>query len=253
MHHGRIEERDWKKLAARHDQAPDEDFPGWREALEAMESDPEERRRAIDADPLLLFRRTAPATEVSSDELAAMKQAVAHLRRAKAVEKTAEDRLPTGSWPESRPMRQRILLAVARRSTRSVFRLPARVRPGLAAAVAAVFASALLLDRVDLGPSPAEVRNLIESPPAATAALEPTDSPILEVAEQMPLVEDVGASMDMVMQLDDEGLTLVVFSPNSAAGALAGNDSPSPQRGGAMDALSSDRAAGVAQLGGLEG
>ena len=84
---------DWQRLTREHDEAPELDADAWLEALAILDEDPEERRLAEEADPLLMFRRL-PAPRVESSDIESMKAAVHNLRE--ASETLAEN-------PPSRP------------------------------------------------------------------------------------------------------------------------------------------------------
>jgi hypothetical protein len=67
---------DWRSLSSRRDRDPD----AWERGLEHFDGCRRCRDLALAAEPTLLFRRL-PAPAVGGDEIAAMKQAVAVLRR----------------------------------------------------------------------------------------------------------------------------------------------------------------------------
>lgn len=71
---------DWRSLVAARD-ARREDPPGWQVGLEHLEGCPDCRRRALAADPTLVFRRL-PGMATSRSEIESMRGAVAALRRA---------------------------------------------------------------------------------------------------------------------------------------------------------------------------
>lgn len=76
---------DWRRLAALRDRGPTDEPAGWREALAHAEGCPACRRRAVAADPALLFKRL-PAVELTPaaarSEVEAVRQAVAAMRTA---------------------------------------------------------------------------------------------------------------------------------------------------------------------------
>lgn len=72
---------DWVALAAARDAG---DERGWRRSLGHLDSCGGCRRRALAADPTLLFR-SLPRVEVAPSEVAAMREGVASMRRARRV------------------------------------------------------------------------------------------------------------------------------------------------------------------------
>lgn len=75
---------DWKSLESRRDHQPE----AWEQALEHADGCEPCRIAALAAEPTRLFRRL-PALEVEADEVAAMKRAVASMRRAEAVQRAS--------------------------------------------------------------------------------------------------------------------------------------------------------------------
>ncbi|MEM7587148.1 MAG: hypothetical protein AAF560_27410 [Acidobacteriota bacterium] len=85
---------DWQDLTDRRD-ADELDSATWRTALEHLDGCSDCQSEALAADPTLMFRRL-PAPEVGDDEVAAMQQAVAGMRRrAKIAPRRASS---TGPW-----------------------------------------------------------------------------------------------------------------------------------------------------------
>jgi hypothetical protein len=74
---------DWPALVA-YREARGEDPPGWRASLDHLAGCADCRRRALAADPLLVFQRL-PAVAVAPGEVTAVQQAVATLRRSRRV------------------------------------------------------------------------------------------------------------------------------------------------------------------------
>lgn len=86
----------WEPLLAARDADPGADPPGWPSALEHLDACPTCRRRALELDPTLLFRRL-PAPAAEAVDLPAMQQAVAALVRARRIER-AEPASPSAWW-----------------------------------------------------------------------------------------------------------------------------------------------------------
>jgi hypothetical protein len=74
---------DWRRLAAARDASPAQPA-GWEEAVRHLDACPDCRRAAIEADPLLAFRRL-PAPALAVDEVESMRLRVAALRGAARV------------------------------------------------------------------------------------------------------------------------------------------------------------------------
>jgi hypothetical protein len=147
---------DWTALVAGRDTAGERGEAAWRQALVHLDACPGCRRSALAAEPTLLFR-ALPRVEVAGSEAAAMRDAVASMRRARRVA------------PES-PLAR----AAARVSAR---RLPAsplgRRGRGLAAAALLAAASGGLWAALPAADPP---------PAAATAAPGEAESPALRRA-----------------------------------------------------------------------
>jgi len=75
----------WEPLVTARENDPAVDPAGWGDALEHADGCPDCRRRALELDPTLIFRRlpSVPASEVDVDE---MQAAVAALVRARRIE-----------------------------------------------------------------------------------------------------------------------------------------------------------------------
>ncbi|MEM8994939.1 MAG: hypothetical protein AAGF23_09120 [Acidobacteriota bacterium] len=177
---------DWQRLVGDHDRAPERDDDAWIEALMAMDEDPAERERAEAADPLLMFRRL-PEPDVTASDIDSMKAAVATMRQ---VSETLAESAPT----------------------------PARRRPErwiLPIAAALVLAVTLVLlaghgAAVD-GPQAAGTVASMTPPVEAsfTAADFVLDGAAL-AASELPLVEDADPGSDLLMQIENDEMSLVV-------------------------------------------
>lgn len=77
---------DWRRLVAHRFSRQDLEPPGWDGALAHLDGCPRCREEALAADPTLLFRHL-PAVEATADEVEAMRQGVALLRRSAALER----------------------------------------------------------------------------------------------------------------------------------------------------------------------
>ena len=176
-----MSEFDWRRLTEEHERAPERDSRDWLAALAAMDADPEERELALDADPLLLFRRL-PEEKTGPVDIEAMKSAVASLRMAKDSMSRADE------------------------MQRSPVRREWASRGSLAAllALALTIAGMVGIDRPPTSETdlPTWTQARLEEP-AALAAIP------AEVAE-LPLVEEVDPEIGPWMQIEDEGLSLVV-------------------------------------------
>jgi len=184
---------DWTLLAAhRLADAPEAAEPAnaaaWGEALDHLEACPECRRRAVAADPTLVFR-SLPAWEPDAAEVDAMRAGVAALRRAHRV-------APGGERPlEARAPFRRAAL---------------RERTGWRMAAAAGLASALL--------SVAPVVERLPGDPAGSAArtgrLTGAGVPIAAFLDDpnLPAVDDIENPRASVYHIDDEevGVVMVV-------------------------------------------
>lgn len=243
---------DWQRLTREHDAAPELDDDAWLEALAILDEDPEERRLAEEADPLLMFRRL-PAPRVEGSDIESMKAAVQNLRQ--ASETLAEN-------PPSRPS-----LSLASLSPRS-WAPAVSWRTGAVAARRLLPLAALLVLGVSLalfgvlGTAPTEEGVLIADYSMETSSLEPSFEPLpiqtsksrrlpdriqgdriqadqvpvgagivraeLRAADrdlgyapirfdgaalaaaELPLVEDADPASDLLMQIENEEMSLVV-------------------------------------------
>lgn len=185
---------DWTLLAAHRladapEAAEPADAAAWGEALDHLDACPECRRRAVAADPTLVFR-SLPAWEPEPAEVDAMRAGVAALRRAHRV----------APGPE-RPLE-------ARTPSR---RAGLRQRTGWRVAAAAGLASALL--------SVAPIVERLPGDPAGSAATAGRLSagagvPIAAFLDDpsLPAVDDIENPMASVYHIDDEevGVVMVV-------------------------------------------
>jgi len=220
---------DWQRLVREHDRAPERDDQAWLEALAILDEDPEERERAEQADPLMIFRRM-PAPRVTGSDVESMKAAVRNLRQ--ASETLAENASPRRSvlasalfsgpvfyGPVARrvwPLAALLVLAIAAAlvggpgspsgersvgashaatsadSSRDEARFHEQLRraPRGAGVVRAELRSA------DLGPATVRIDG------AAVAASI--------AAAELPLVEDADPGSDLLMQIENEEMSLVV-------------------------------------------
>ncbi len=97
---------DWRRLAALHleglEAAGDEDAAepsGWDAALGHLDACPRCRQEALEADPLLLFRRL-PRLESDAEDVRVVRSGVEALRRVRRIEAegTGVARSPEGRW-----------------------------------------------------------------------------------------------------------------------------------------------------------
>ena len=163
----------WRQLSARHDHQPE----AWDRALIHLDDCGQCLDEALAVEPTLLFRRL-PAPEVGSDDIAAMRRAVATLRRS--------ERTVTHS----------------RRSVGSRF---TALR---AAALGAILITAALLQ----GVVPGEVRPSATLPAASSEAARMVQATIFD---RMPLVEDLDPAFGSAVQVVEDGLSLVLVLPPS--------------------------------------
>ena len=166
---------DWQRLTAEHDRHPERDAEEWLHALASMDDDPEEWNAAVDADPLMLFH-ALPEVETGPAEIEAMKDAVASMRRTQ------------DSMRRSDGLRDQVAGSADRARNWSIAAL-------LALAVSVAGLTGVTMD-------PAEIPSWEQ----ATQRPEPVPS---EIA-QLPLVEDVSPEMGPLMQIEDDGVSLVV-------------------------------------------
>ncbi len=88
----------WRSVVAERE-LTGEDAAAWTEALRHLDDCPDCWERALAADPALLFQRL-PAPEISDEDIAGMKQAVATMRRARTIEQPSVQR--SRSWGSTR-------------------------------------------------------------------------------------------------------------------------------------------------------
>ncbi len=179
---------DWQAVCRRHEAAPDDakrrfadakrrvadDAPEWRAALRHLDECPACQAAAPSFDPTLLFRRL-PALEVGRDDVEAMKQAVAGMRRGQEIEHRGSSARP---WLQ-------------------------------AAAVAAVLLGSLMLR----GAGPRDgVQTLPQGDglevAAPAASLVPPESEI--DLWRMPLIETADPAWGSIIQVVDDDISVVL-------------------------------------------
>ncbi len=165
---------DWQDLCRRHE--ADRDALEWRLALDHLDDCPSCQDDAPAFDPTLLFQRL-PAFEVGDDEVAAMKQAVAGMRRGQTIER------------RRRPMA---------RSWRN------------AAALAAVLLGSVLLRGAGSLPDDA---TLSAAPAVAPTVEAPGVASEIDLW-QMPLVEPADPTYGSIIQVIDDDISLVLVVPS---------------------------------------
>lgn len=188
---------DWRDLAERHERAPELDDAQWLRALAAFDEDPAEREAALDSDPLLMFR-DLPEVDISSADIDAMKASVASMRRAHAVEHVPHS--------DSQKPRRRV-------SAFATARLIEKRASWPVAALLAVAVTALALTGFDADslPVPTAVHDVAALHGASTVFHRPVTSPEMQLAlASMPLVEDADPTKDLLMQIEDDDLSLLV-------------------------------------------
>lgn len=154
-------------------------------------------QRLPEGDALAIFHRL-PEPAVAGGEIAAMKAAVAELRRARELSRRSDEisgifpatDLPDGAFSERAPAER----APARRRGSRAWRLPA--------AAAALLATTLFFG----GAGNRAVQ------PAVSIASEAAPAPQLAVdgASYLPLVEDFDLRQAELIQIEDDGMSLVV-------------------------------------------
>ncbi len=191
---------DWDRLSPRRDNDPE----AWERALEHSEICDRCGDRALAEEPSLLFRQL-PAPTVSTDEIAAMKQAVAVLRRS-SEQHPGRDTTRRRLWPTSAVLRSTALRA---------------------AALAALLISAAALQGTGPGIGIAEtgIVNAEAGTPNVVADSGDAFESLAEItprprarhrspAEDLPLVEAVDPSYGSVVQVVDDEISLVLVLPN---------------------------------------
>jgi hypothetical protein len=163
---------DWNGLVALRD-GEGADLSGWTAALDHLDACPRCRPQALEADPLLVFRRL-PAPEMTAGEESAevdsMRQAVAAMRTARRLDSHRR----FAGW-----------------------------RRWTAAAVLALASLALGNDRQD---SLARMARLPMAPPDSVATAEPDGAP----QPGAPMLEDLNRPNARVYQVQQKNLALVM-------------------------------------------
>lgn len=178
---------DWQSLCAWRADETSEAPPGWQAALEHLDGCSSCQADALDADPILLFRRL-PGLEAEAGEVEAMQRAVASMRRNQSIE------------------RRRLHLR------RSWLR---------AAALGAILLGSLLL-RGLVSPSESELAGGedADAAPQLVAVSEEALAPVaveeeLSPASVLPLVENIDPAYGQIIQVVDQEISLVVVMPQS--------------------------------------
>lgn len=156
-------------------------------------------QRLPDGDPLAIFHRL-PERAVGGNEISAMKAAVAELRRARELSRRSDEisgifpaDLPDSIFPE-RPLADK---APARRRRTQAWRLPAA-------------AAALLATTLFFGGSGGGGGDTVQPAGPLAAEAAPFLSPAADGASYLPLVEDLDPRQAELIQIEDDGLSLVV-------------------------------------------
>ncbi len=167
---------DWLRLV----RVQEEDPESWQAALRHAEDCDVCFDDALEAEPTLLFRRL-PAARASRQDIDAIKDAVATMRRTQVLTRPAETRRKV-RWGRSLATAATILLA-------------------------AVLSGALPEDHGVSSVALVEASHLEE---ISTSASPDTPSEV----DQMPLVEDVDPTYGSVVQVMDAEMSLVLVLPN---------------------------------------
>jgi hypothetical protein len=157
-------------------------------------------------DPLAIFHRL-PEPAVGNSDISAMKAAVAELRRAREISRRSDEisgifpamDLPEGAFAE-RPAADK---APSRRQNLEAGRVSAWRLP---AAAAALFATALFFS----GSGPASFQPTLATADSVAADAAPALHAGEGVASHLPLVEDLDPRQAELIQIEDDGLSLVV-------------------------------------------
>ena len=165
---------DWRTLVDRRDRQP----RAWDAALGHLDGCSRCRDEALEHEPTLLFRRL-PGPELRRGEIAAMKEAVAALRR-------NDRRPPRSGWMRSGWMR--------------------------AAAAAAILIAAGLLEGT-VRPDRPGASLAAAGAPAPGASLAALSSERLPQLEQMPLVEYADPIYGSVVEVVDDQVSVVLVLP----------------------------------------
>ncbi len=179
---------DWRQLAAARDASPDEPA-GWDEALRHLDDCPACRRAAVEADPLLAFRRL-PAPTFAADEVESMRLRVAALRGAARVAPPGAAPAPGLRGAASR------LLTRPLRPLRPLRALPLRE---LAAAV-------LVLAAVLAGGNGARH----QSSASKAVAVVPAGAPLDAALASEPVLDELDQPFDHVVQWNGDDLSVVL-------------------------------------------
>lgn len=164
-------------------------------AAEDLHDDRDRRdERLPESDPLAMFHRM-PSPKVEGGDLAAMKAAVAELRRARELARKSDE--ITGEFPSFRSADVAAPRAVAARRKSRSWRLPA---------VAAALLAAVTIFGIVGGPAGTLASAGSASEVAATAPVALPEG----VASHLPLVEDLDPRQAELIQIEDEGMSLVV-------------------------------------------
>ncbi len=170
-----MSEIDWQRLTAEHDRHPERDSTEWLAALARADEDRNEWQDAVDADPLMLFR-ALPEAETGPADIEAMKQAVASMR------------LTQESMRRADGLRDQADQSAGRARNWSIAAL-------LALAVSVAGLTGVTMDSAEI-------------PSWEQASHRPTPVPS-EIA-QLPLVEYISPEVGPLMQIEDDGVSLVV-------------------------------------------
>lgn len=185
---------DWFSLA----EPRDEDAERWQDALIHFDSDcPRCREQALDAEPTLLFRNL-PEIEIGAEDIAAMQQAVATLRRGREVEAPSEER-------------------VSRRQGR------VRIGWARAAAVAALLCGATWIGLRSTPVTPPTAETSVAAIAAPTSRSMPHAASMLPgavAAAHLPLVEDVDPAFGDLIQVEDAEISIVMVLPQTTTERL---------------------------------
>ncbi|MEE8525045.1 MAG: hypothetical protein V3T72_14005 [Thermoanaerobaculia bacterium] len=197
---------DWRLLSSRRDRDPD----AWERGLEHFDGCGRCRDRALAEEPTLMFRRL-PSPAVGSDEIAAMKQAVAVLRR--SSERRAPAVLRRPSMLRAAALAALVIGAAALQGAgreandAAVARSPS---PGGAVETLAVETLALetlALETLALETLAVEtlaVETLAEIAPRSWSAYD------RQPVEDLPLIEAADPSYGSVVQVVDDEISLVL-------------------------------------------
>lgn len=166
----------WQKLTSEHDRNPQLDTVDWLDALASLD-DPDEWEKALAADPLMMFQRL-PEEETTDADLEAMKTAVRSMRRTHELE----------TRTEHAPSRERMRFW------------------SLAALLAMTVSAATWTGGAWSGNAVLEAGR-----PTVHSQIAQISAPAIpDAVAQLPLLEDVDPEIGPLMQIEDDGLALVV-------------------------------------------